>query len=108
MPRSSLLVAALVAGLAPAASARADNALHGRLEVTGLGALARAGSVDAVLGARSRGDLHSDIRLTWAPHWGHWDVNLHYVLRGAAGRGVALARDTAAALPAAPPPPCST
>ncbi|MFC2970235.1 hypothetical protein [Acidimangrovimonas pyrenivorans] len=105
MPRNSLfaLALSLVAGLGLAAPARADNGLHGRLEFTGLGATSKADSVDAFLGTRSRADLHGNLRLTWEPHWGQWDFSLHYVLSGAAGRGVALDRSKAALLPAPPP-----
>ncbi|GHE05400.1 hypothetical protein U879_04025 [Defluviimonas sp. 20V17] len=105
MSRNSLAVLALslATGLGLAAPARADNALHGRFELTGIGATSKAGSADAFLGARSRAGLHGDFRLTWEPHWGRWDFSLHYVLRGASGRDVALSRSKAALLPAPPP-----
>ncbi|WP_127902320.1 hypothetical protein [Solirhodobacter olei] len=93
----------LAIGLGLTVPVRADNALHGRFEVTGIGATSKADSVDAFLGARSRAGLSGDLRLTWEPHWGQWDFSLHYVLRGASGRDVALSRSKTALLPARPP-----
>jgi len=96
------IVLGLAASFVASVPALADDSLHGRLAFTGISARARADSVDAFLGARSRADLHGDLRLSWEPGQGPWDFKLNYVLSGAAGRGVALSRSKAALLPAPP------
>lgn len=103
MLRSSTFAAiALALGLA-ASPAGADNALHGRFELSALRAAAPATSLDAFLGTASHSDIGTNLRLTWQPNWGNWDFSLHYVLRGTTGEGVSLDRAKAAMLPPAPP-----
>ena len=88
--------------LLAAACARATD-LHGRLELTDLGASSRGDSLDSALGERSRNDVVGDLRLIWARRWGRWDADIHYDLAGDAGGGVSIARSRAALFPSAPP-----
>ena len=91
----------LACGLA-SLPARADDGIHGRIEMQDLGAFARSGSLDALLGARDRNDLSGNIRLTWEPSWDRWSVAVHYVIVSDDGDGVRLARAEAGMLPTPP------
>ena len=98
--RGRLALGALL--LLAAASLRAAN-LHGRLELTDLGAFSRGDSLDSALGERNRNDVAGDLRLIWARRWGRWDADVHYDLAGDAGSGVSIARSRASLFPSMPP-----
>jgi len=92
----------ILTGTLVSMQARADDDVHGRIEVQELGAFARSDSLDASLGARDRSDLSGNIRLTWEPSWDRWSVTVHYVIASDDGDGVRLAREEAGLLPAPP------
>ncbi|HXI87609.1 MAG TPA: hypothetical protein VNH64_09130, partial [Parvularculaceae bacterium] len=77
--------------------------LHGRIELTNLGAFSKDNSLDAALGEQNRDDISGDFRLIWEPKRGRWDFDLHYELSGAAGGGVKVAREKLSILGTLPP-----
>ncbi len=96
---------ALIVGLLLAAAAAPAHAggLHGRIEVTDLGAVASEDSLDAALGARSRNDLLGDLRLTWESRRSDWDFIVHYELSADLGRAVKLQPAQSVYFPETPP-----
>ena len=99
--KGALALAPLLLVLA-AVPARAGD-LHGRFELTDLGSVAGADSLDASLGDRFRNDFLGDVRLTWEPKWDNWDFSVHYEASADVGGTVKLMRDEAPYF-AAPPP----
>ena len=97
----ALLAAPLFAG-----PTRADGLkdLHGRLELTDLGAFSKSDSLAESLGERFRNDFAGNLRLTWEPKWDNWDFSVHYVVSGDYGGGAKLARMQAPLFGKAPPP----
>ena len=96
---------ALALGLALGAAAlpaRADNALHGRLEVQEVAAFARSDSIDAAFGARDRNDATANLRLTWEPSWDRWSFAANYIIGFDVGDGARLARAEAGLVPTPP------
>ncbi len=85
-----------------ASAARADNDVHGRLELQDLGAFARDDTLDASLGAADRNDAMINLRVTWEPSWDRWSLAFHYVLDGDYGEGAGLSRVEQGLLPAPP------
>ena len=98
-PLASLAAAMLLGSVA---GARADNDLHGRIEIQDVGAFARAGSLDAFLHARDRNDLQGNVRLSWEPSRGPWSFAVHYLLEADTGDGVRLARAETGLIPQTP------
>jgi hypothetical protein len=98
--RCALLAAAMFLGVAM--GARADNDVHGRIEIQDLSAFARADSLDALLHARDRNDIAGNVRLTWEPSWDRWSVAFHYVVDADYGDGARLARVEGGLLPLVP------
>jgi hypothetical protein len=96
--RSAVL--ALVCTLAGKPALAED--VHGRVEVQDSGAFAPSGSLDALLGARDRNDLTSNIRLTWEPSWERWSASVHYVVAVDYGDAVRLMRAETGLLPSPP------
>jgi len=94
------LLAALSLVMAPPALA---GDIHGRVAVADLAAFNDADSLDALLGYRNRNDFTGNLRLTWEPTWGPWDLSAHYVVSADVGEGVALANALAPYYPAPPP-----
>jgi hypothetical protein len=99
MSNRALAVAVL---LATATAARADNDLHGRIEIQDVGAFARADSLDALLRARDRNDIAGNLRLSWEPTWDRWSFAVHYLLASDYGDGARLARAETGLLPQVP------
>lgn len=103
--RPSSFATAPVAAIALAlltGSAHAGD-LRGRIELTDLGAFTDPTSLDASLGAEDRNDVLGDLRIMYEPRWDNWDFSFAYRLSADVGRGVELARDTAALMPPKPP-----
>src|SRR5436309_554898 len=95
-------LAALALCLAGSPAAAEDGGVHGRLELQDAGSFARADSLDAALGLRTRNDALADLRLTWEPSRGPWTFSLQYDATLQYGDGVPLARAEGGVLPAAP------
>jgi hypothetical protein len=79
------------------------DGIHGRLELQDIGDFARGDSLDAALDLPDRNDASANLRLTWEPSWGPWNVSIHYLVAAQYGDGVPLLRDEAGLLPAPPP-----
>ncbi|HLI66369.1 MAG TPA: hypothetical protein VKU90_08390 [Caulobacteraceae bacterium] len=87
---------------AGAASAQADNGVHGRLEVADAGLFSRGDSIEAALGAKDSDAASASLRVTWEPTWGAWSLQAHGLVTIEDGPEVALARAQAGVLPAPP------
>ena len=102
-PESGRVLAALGLALAlGAGSARADNGLHGRLEIQDAGQFASGDSLQAELGDREANDAQGNFRLTWEPSWGNWSFAFHDLVSAEDGPPVALANAESGLL--RPPP----
>lgn len=93
-------ILAAVLALAFGAGARAEPAaVHGRIEAQEAGSFARADSIAATLGLRTRNDVFTDLRLTWTPSAGPWSLDAAYEATAAYGDTVRLSRETAGPRP---------
>jgi hypothetical protein len=102
-PRESMRgSAALLILLLGAATARADNAVHGRLALEEFGSFARSYSLDAALGAPDHADSLANLRLTWEPSWDRVSLAFHYVVDGVYGDDARLERLRNGLLPSPP------
>lgn len=82
--------------------ARADDAIHGRIELEDAANFNRAGSLDAALGAADHNDGLANVRLTYDASWDHWSFDFHYLVTVLDGEDVQLAHVETGLLP--PPP----
>lgn len=82
---------------------RADDDVHGRLELQDLGAFAREDTLDASLGAEASNDMMVNLRLIWEPSWDRLSFGFDYVLDGNYGEGARIERVRGKLLPAPPP-----
>jgi hypothetical protein len=94
--------AALVLALSLAATAHADDEIHGRLELQDVGEFSRADSLDAALGAHDWNDVLANLRLTWEPVWSPWNLTVHYLVTFEHGADVTIAREETALLGSPP------
>lgn len=74
-----------------AASAAAEP-VHGRLQLQDFGTFAGSNTLDGILAGSDRNDAFGNLRLTWAPEWDKFRVELHYVMRAQYGDSVPLTR----------------
>ena len=83
-------------------SARADDEIHGRLELQDAGLFARSDSIEAALGEQDGNDLLGNFRLIWEPTLG--SLELRVSLRGSTEYGSMspLERADAGLLPSPP------
>ena len=100
-PERISLALALAAGLAWGA-ARADDDLHGRIELQDAGLFARADSLSDQVGGDAANDLSGNLRLIWEPDWGRWSLSVHELISFENGPNVRLARDEAGVIPEPP------
>jgi hypothetical protein len=77
--------------------------LHGRLAIQEAGDFSRDDSLQSALGARDANDLLANLRLIWAPTWGHWSLDIEGLVEGEDGPNVRLARTETGLLPTPPP-----
>lgn len=94
-PSLFFLLAAAAVGVSPAYAQEA-TAIHGRVELTDRAIFFQDSSFADMLGEQAANDVLGDLRLTYAPRWGAWDFNLHYVATADNGGAVRLARAEAA------------
>jgi hypothetical protein len=95
-------LAAVLALASLSGAARADNDVHGRIELQNVGAFARSDSLSAALGVQDSNDALGDFRLTWEPSWDHWSVAVHYVVDVDDGDTVRLRNAETGLLPEPP------
>ena len=93
-----LFLLAAVAASATPARAQEPTAIHGRVELTDRAIFFQDNSFADMLGEQSSNDVLGDLRLSYAPRWGAWDFNLHYVATADNGGAVRLTRDEEAYL----------
>lgn len=100
--RRAAATALMLAALLAAASAHADDAVHGRLEIGDSESFNRSDSLDALLGTPDHNDSLANLRLIWDPDWGRWSLDVHYFASLEDGETVTLLRAESALVP--PPP----
>jgi hypothetical protein len=95
----TIIFSVVVGVVVYASSGRADDDIHGRIELEDTGSFNRGYSLDAAQGTIDHNDGLMNLRLTYDPDWGRWSFDFHYLVTVEDGEEVRLARDEAALIP---------
>lgn len=85
----------VIALLAMQTLCHAASEIHGRLQLRGQYNAADNTSLDAYLNEQYRDNAFGDLRLTWQPRRGNWDMIMHYQMTGNIGDDVRYNRKLA-------------